>query len=410
MSTMAKQPGFTIVELLIVIVVIGILAAISIVAFNGVQNKASKAVIDSDLHNATSQLEQYRTSTSSVDTYPSTLATANLTPSYGTVFHYSYNSTANTYCLDATNSSGTFLTTSSNRVVASGSCPTAPAGYESAPIASGASTSFDGYSPVQPSSCPTEGGSWIKVPGNSLYGTTNGFCVQQYPASNVSSVATSKAAGPRWTAMNQPTAKTYAEAVSAGSHLFSEFEWMTMATNAAAQPQNWSGGAVGSGTLSVGVSSAAYGGVSFVLSNGQTIYFDTGTTNSPYYTTYEFTCYTGPSANNCGLAAQSQPIPQNAYYTDQFGYFTSYGTLPTNADGRYYGDPRYGNPALSSSVTSARNTGLGYLRSLYSSGSTQLYSFTRGYWTGSNSAGLYTLYIYTLQTYAHAQYGFRAAK
>ena len=36
----AKQTGFTIVELLIVIVVIGILAAITIVAFNGVQQRA----------------------------------------------------------------------------------------------------------------------------------------------------------------------------------------------------------------------------------------------------------------------------------------------------------------------------------------------------------------------------------
>jgi len=41
--------GFTIVELLIVIVVIGILAAITIVAFNGVQQKAAVAAIQSDL-------------------------------------------------------------------------------------------------------------------------------------------------------------------------------------------------------------------------------------------------------------------------------------------------------------------------------------------------------------------------
>jgi len=39
----AKQKGFTIVELLIVIVVIGILAAITIVAFNGVQQRAQTA-------------------------------------------------------------------------------------------------------------------------------------------------------------------------------------------------------------------------------------------------------------------------------------------------------------------------------------------------------------------------------
>ena len=35
-----KAQGFTIVELLIVIVIIGILAAISIVAYNGVTQKA----------------------------------------------------------------------------------------------------------------------------------------------------------------------------------------------------------------------------------------------------------------------------------------------------------------------------------------------------------------------------------
>ena len=40
-NKLRKTSGFTIVELLIVIVVIGILAAITIVAYNGIQNRAN---------------------------------------------------------------------------------------------------------------------------------------------------------------------------------------------------------------------------------------------------------------------------------------------------------------------------------------------------------------------------------
>jgi general secretion pathway protein G len=45
----ASRSGFTIVELLIVIVVIGILAALSIIAFNGVRARAVEASVSSDL-------------------------------------------------------------------------------------------------------------------------------------------------------------------------------------------------------------------------------------------------------------------------------------------------------------------------------------------------------------------------
>ncbi len=42
-----KQTGFTIVELLIVVVVIAILAAITIVAFNGIQDRAKASATQS---------------------------------------------------------------------------------------------------------------------------------------------------------------------------------------------------------------------------------------------------------------------------------------------------------------------------------------------------------------------------
>lgn len=43
------HPAFTIVELLIVVVVIAILAAISVVAFTGIQNRAYDSAVESDL-------------------------------------------------------------------------------------------------------------------------------------------------------------------------------------------------------------------------------------------------------------------------------------------------------------------------------------------------------------------------
>jgi len=58
-STGIKQSGFTIVELLIVIVVIGILAVITIVAYNGIQNRANNTVVQSDMKSFGTKLEQY---------------------------------------------------------------------------------------------------------------------------------------------------------------------------------------------------------------------------------------------------------------------------------------------------------------------------------------------------------------
>ena len=94
------RPGFTIVELLIVIVVIGILAAITIVAFNGVQQKANTAALQSDLNGAYKQLQ---VAVATTDTYPSD--TSSLKKSAGTTFQYTVNntSTPKTFCLTGTN-------------------------------------------------------------------------------------------------------------------------------------------------------------------------------------------------------------------------------------------------------------------------------------------------------------------
>ena len=59
MISQIKQQGFTIVELLIVIVIIGILAAISIVAYNGVTQKARDDQRVSDARNIANAAASY---------------------------------------------------------------------------------------------------------------------------------------------------------------------------------------------------------------------------------------------------------------------------------------------------------------------------------------------------------------
>ena len=67
-----KYQGFTIVELLIVIVVIAILAAISIVAYNGIQQRARDAQRKNDIATITKAMELYYTDNGS---YPPTSCT-----------------------------------------------------------------------------------------------------------------------------------------------------------------------------------------------------------------------------------------------------------------------------------------------------------------------------------------------
>ncbi|MBM3210421.1 prepilin-type N-terminal cleavage/methylation domain-containing protein [Candidatus Saccharibacteria bacterium] len=57
--TLKRSPGFTIVELLIVIVVIAILAAITIVAYNGIQERARYSSMQSDIKNIDTAIKMY---------------------------------------------------------------------------------------------------------------------------------------------------------------------------------------------------------------------------------------------------------------------------------------------------------------------------------------------------------------
>lgn len=62
----AKQSGFTIVELLIVIVVIAILAAITVVAYTGIQNRANDTAVQANIREFANKVLQIEAETGAI--------------------------------------------------------------------------------------------------------------------------------------------------------------------------------------------------------------------------------------------------------------------------------------------------------------------------------------------------------
>lgn len=93
------RPGFTIVELLVVIIIIGILGSITVVAYNGVQQRAAQSAALADLSTNLKKVQLYQVvNTSAPPTYAETVADSN------TSFRFSPNIYKTvTYCNGATN-------------------------------------------------------------------------------------------------------------------------------------------------------------------------------------------------------------------------------------------------------------------------------------------------------------------
>lgn len=104
-----RTAGFTIVELLIVVVVIAILAAITIVAFNGVQNRAKTSAVQQSLAQAQKKVALWKAANN--DQLPANLTDADSTlgASSWTYQRYDQNSE---YCLSNTVSGVSLYTVS----------------------------------------------------------------------------------------------------------------------------------------------------------------------------------------------------------------------------------------------------------------------------------------------------------
>jgi prepilin-type N-terminal cleavage/methylation domain-containing protein len=123
-----KDGGFSLIELLVVVIIIGILAAIAIPIYIGVQNNAKDSAVKSDLTNAKLAVIAYYTDKGASAAAPTLTA--------GSLGNYGFTQSSNTssmafkgtpsssaFCIDATGvTTNKFYVDASGGVV-SGSCP-----------------------------------------------------------------------------------------------------------------------------------------------------------------------------------------------------------------------------------------------------------------------------------------------
>jgi len=385
------QPGFTIIELLIVIVIIGILAAITIVAYTGITNRATIASLQSDLTNSSKKLEAYYALYRS---YP-TMNGSNC-PTAPTV--------NNDYCLK----------TSPNNILSYWVDNT------SKPQSFRLTVSKDGYKYSNNENdlkCPPN---FIVVPGSTTYGTAD-FCVMKYEAKQIGSSTTpiSQASGTPWVNVNQELAganndaKEYSTNVTGCNdcHLITEAEWLTIAQNVLSVPSNWNGGVVGTSYIYRGHSDGTPNNAleastddtdgyylaqndtsgnqrrTLTLTNGEVIWDMAGNV-------HEWTA---------GQSTTGQPgiTGEVTMASKEWNTVNAPGTLIPNPN------PSFGTPAASG--WTGTTNGIGKLFSCVCA--TSLKGFRRGGdWAWSSSAGIYMLQLDDAPTGLSDDVGFRVAR
>ena len=233
-----KNSGFTIAELLIVIVVIGILAAIGYVAYGGAQDRAREAVLRSDLTSAAELLNVDRIR-SGGKSFPEDMNSVDnsrgLPASADTVYYYTANNSVDPpeFCLTGHNGMVALHITHEG-VVNKGVCDGDPE-----PVV--AVHSNDSEELV----CDI---GYIPVHGNSQFGTSD-FCVMKYEAKSVDGIPTSQPSDMPWVSISQNDAIEAASAVCDTCHLITEAEWLTIAHDVVSVASNWSGGSIGNGYI-----------------------------------------------------------------------------------------------------------------------------------------------------------------
>lgn len=246
-----KQKGFTIIEILVVIVIIGILALITWVAYSGFKQRAQYAAAQAEAKQIGTQVALY--------------SAENGSDPKKDYFYCEDGQTPGVDCIYEDDGSGNFVDYDCHD---DGSCY-----YEVWPYDDGdrdPNPPPDEYpdpcygpecgggvicpatgEPCEPGlpdyDCPT---GFIDVPGSARYATA-GFCVMKYEAkSNIAeTVIESKPDGLPYNNITQNKAIIKSKLACTGCRLISELEWLTIADNVFYTASNWSSGTVGSGYI-----------------------------------------------------------------------------------------------------------------------------------------------------------------
>jgi prepilin-type N-terminal cleavage/methylation domain-containing protein len=383
----SQVSGFTIVELLIVIVVIGILAAITIIAYNGILARVRVASMQSDLNAAAKTLEIAKIN-SSTSQYPNDLASANLIASNGSTLNYKVDNSVSpsTYCLTVVNSGVAYKVASTSTSPISGAC---------------SGVMLDG------TSCPAN---FIVVPGDSRFGTSD-FCFMKYEAKQSAGVAVSQASLAPWVSITSTNSISAANAACSGCHLVTEQEWMTVVANVLSVASNWSSGVVGSGYIYSGHNDSLPNNALIASTDDADGYNGTGNSSGNQRRTLTLTngeVVWDIAGNvwewtNDVIGANVQPglIGESSYSFKEWNN----GALNMN------GLPLVSQPGAISAQTAgwSSSQGIGQLFSNYSESNPKVY-LRSGSWSDGSAVGVLALDFFDSSGMINSAIGFRVAK
>lgn len=131
----AYKSAFTIVELAVVIVVIGILASIVLVAYPGIQKRSADTQVQGDLRQAAMKLDAYKANNGGYPLTQELVDNGKGLPKSTTDLTYDYTATVGTYCLSAVSqkSGKIFKISSGGSEISEGECPEPEPTIPSAP-------------------------------------------------------------------------------------------------------------------------------------------------------------------------------------------------------------------------------------------------------------------------------------